>query len=151
MKKMYKIWAFALLLGHLGVAASAQEMAPVIERTESTMKNIERTDRVIEKTVFDFLSKTNNYSYFYTYELYNPEVYHLTLVGDGTRSYSGNVKIFRSVGGEWKLVTQYNSGGVDFNIKFSPTETALYEIVFTCALRPNTTRAGMGLIIDREK
>ena len=151
MKRISKILFSCLLLGCFRMAASAQDMAPVVDRTENTMKNIERTDRVIEKTIFDFVYKSNNSSYSYTYELYSPKAYHLTFLGDGTRSYSGNIKIYRYSDGDWKLVTQYNSAGVDFNIPFSPAQTAFYKISFTCTIRDNNVRAGVGLIIDREK
>jgi hypothetical protein len=152
MKIEFKIGALLLLLTATGTIASAQDLAPVVERTENAMKKIELTDRIIEKTFYDFVyPKVNNSGYFYTYELRSAEVYHLTFLGDATRASSGNVKIYQSVNGEWKLATQYNSPGVDFNIKFSPSETALYEMVYTCTVRDQVIRAGVGLIIDSEK
>src|ERR1700759_3304926 len=115
MKRIYKTGMTFLLLSGLAVAAGAQDMAPVIAQTELAMKNIEKTQRVIEKTVFDFIYKGNNSKYGYTYELYGSETYHLTVVGDEPRAYSATLKVFRSVNGQWQVVKQFNSSGASLN------------------------------------
>jgi len=150
MKRIYKIGMITLLLGSLVVAAGAQDMAPVIEQTEITMKNIEKTQRVIEKTVFDFIYKSNNSKYGFTYELYGSETYHFTFIGDETRAYSGALKIFRSVNGQWQLDKQYTATGASFNVTFNPSQGGLYNLEYSCTLRKEDERAGIGLIIDRE-
>ncbi|MBS1659881.1 MAG: hypothetical protein JST68_02390 [Bacteroidetes bacterium] len=143
---------FILLLSAGAATASAQnqDLAPIISRTETAMQAIEKTDRVIERTVFDFLKKGNNTTYGYTYKFYSPNIYHVTLVEDPAEVSTGTLNIYYIKDGKWTLVNTFSSRGEGFNIKFTPNKTDSYKVEYTCTLKNQEHQAGFGLVFDRE-
>jgi hypothetical protein len=141
---------FLLSAGALKVSAQNQDMASIITRTETAMKTIEKTDRVIERTVFDFLKKGNSTRYSYSYKFYNPEIYHLTLIEDPAEISAGTLKIYYIQNEKWVLLNTFSSTGEGFNIKFTPNRTDTYKIEYSCMLKDQDRQAGFGLVIDRE-
>lgn len=144
---------FAIIIAILiatKVKAQNQDLTSIITRTETALKAIEKTDRVIERTVFDFLKKGNTSQYSYTYKFYSPNIYHFTLIEDPYEVSAGTLRIYYIKDNTWTLVNTFTSKGEGFDIKFTPHVTDTYKIEYSCVLKDQERQAGFGLIIDRE-
>lgn len=144
------IFIFLLSASAIKVSAQNQDLAPIITRTETAMQAIEKTDRVIERTVFDYLKKSNSSTYGYTYKFYSPNIYHVTLIEDASEISSSTLNIYYIKDDKWTLVNTFSSHGEGFNIKFTPNRTDSYKVEYSCTLKNPEHQAGFGLVIDRD-
>jgi len=150
MNKTSIIAAFTACFTFLAAPAFCQAVNPIIAASQTKMKSIERTDAVIEKTVFDFIYKDNGSKFDYNYKFYASHIYTLAIVGDESRGMTEIINVFKIVNGEWKLIRLYKTGTMNSSVQFTPDVTGIYDIQIVCTLKNNNDRTCVGLIIDRE-
>jgi len=114
------------------------------------MKNIENTDRVIEKTAFDYVYKSNDSKYGFDYNFYGPITYNLTIIGDGAKASSLSLKVYKIVNNQWVLDKQFYTDGVSYSVAFRAENTGIRKVELSCVFMGTSDTAPVGLIIDRE-
>jgi hypothetical protein len=148
MKKAYQLAVLLLALNSLAIAAHSQSMVPLIARCESKVKSLERSNKIVEKTLFDIIYKNNSSTFTYLYTFYQADTYDINVVYDDATAGSLNLKIFKYVTDKWVLVKQ--TFAVEYGLSFHPDATAIYDIEVSCQFKNNAEWSNVGLIIDRQ-
>jgi len=150
MKKIPLLAAFTIAFSCLTARAFSQDLNPVIGTALDKLKEIEKTDHIIEKTLFDYIYKDNSSKYEYNYKFYVRHAYNISVVGDESQGENENIKVYKIENGQWKVIRIYKTVKMNSTVLFTPEETGTYNVEISCTIKDNKDRACVGLIIDRE-
>lgn len=130
--------------------STGQGLASIITQAGVRMKNIENANRIIEKTAFDYVYKSNDSKYGFDYNFNGSATYNLTIIGNGAKASSLSLKVYKIVNNQWVLDEQFNTDGVDYSVVFRAENTGIRKVELSCVFMGSNDVVPVGLIIDRE-
>lgn len=144
------VWLLLLIAG-VRVSGRAQSMVPVIQKTQSTIAQIEKDGDVVDVALYDYIFKDNNSTYSYEFQFYKTDSYEVRVFGDDLRTGTFMIRILRYVGTLWQKVEQTDIAMADASVTFTPPASERYRIEVSCGLLGSNTSGCFGMIIKRKE
>lgn len=135
----------------LSIQISLAQMEVVINKVQGKIISIENNDRIIERTLYDFLARDNQSIFTYEYYFFRNNRYNISAIGDGVKLQNVSIKLYQKQGSNWQLLRQTNyQNNTDVQLQHTPVENGKYKINIECSFKPDYVASSFGLIIDRE-